>query len=83
MTERLLAKIDRLGAEAGIETMTPEIRKFALLVRQDLVSQWPQRPWVGLTDEDVDNFLKATWGRGVTAEDFIRVIEAKLKEKNT
>ncbi len=42
-----------------------------------------QRQWVGLTDEDVDNFLKATWGRGVTAEDFIRAIEDKLKEKNT
>jgi len=42
-----------------------------------------QRPWVGLTDEEVDNFLKAAWSKGVTPADFIRAIEAKLKEKNT
>jgi len=53
MTERLIAKLDRLGAEAGIDTMTPEIRQFALLVRKDLVAQWPQRPWVGLTDDEL------------------------------
>jgi hypothetical protein len=41
-----------------------------------------QRQWVGLTDEEMDNFVKAVWGRGVTAADFIRAIEAKLKEKN-
>jgi len=42
----------------------------------------PQRTWVGLTDEEMDNFVKAAWGQGVTAADFIRAIEAKLKEKN-
>jgi hypothetical protein len=42
-----------------------------------------QRTWVGLTDEEMDNFVKAAWGQGVTAADFIRAIEAKLKEKNT
>lgn len=41
-----------------------------------------KKPWVGLTDEEVDNFLKASWGRGVTPEHFIQAIEAKLKEKN-
>lgn len=41
------------------------------------------RPWVSLTDEDVDNFLKAVWGPGITPEHFIRAIETKLKEKNT
>ena len=50
MTERIIEKIDRLGAEAGIETMTPEIRRFAMLVREDVVAQWAQRTWVGLTD---------------------------------
>ena len=42
----------------------------------------PKRTWVGLTGEEVDNFLKASWGRGVTPEHFIQAIEAKLKEKN-
>ena len=43
MTERLIETLDRLGIEAGIETMTPEIRRFALLVRQDTTKQWPAR----------------------------------------
>jgi len=51
MGERLIPKLDRLGAEAGIKQMTPEIYNFALRVRADVVAQWPERPWVGLTDE--------------------------------
>jgi len=42
-----------------------------------------QRTWVGLTDEEADNFLKAVWGREVTPKHFIQAIEAKLKELNT
>jgi hypothetical protein len=42
-----------------------------------------KREWVGLTDEEADNFLKAVWGREVTPKHFIQAIEAKLKEKNT
>ena len=41
MTERLMAKLDRLGAEAGIKQMTPEIYRFSMLVRADVVAQWP------------------------------------------
>ena len=43
----------------------------------------PQRPWVGLTDEEVKNFVQAVWPREATPADYIRAIEAKLKEKNT
>ena len=39
-----------------------------------------KKPWAGLTDEEVNNFLKAVW---ITPADYIRAIEAKLKEKNT
>jgi hypothetical protein len=48
MTERIIDKLDRLGAEAEIKEMTPEIRRFALLVRQDVVAGWPNtaRPTV-------------------------------------
>jgi len=43
-----------------------------------------QRTWVGLTDRDIE----AIWGEDVSLMysghyDAIRVIEAKLKEKNT
>jgi len=44
MTERLMEKLARLGAEAGIEQMTPEINRFFMLVRADVVAQWPERP---------------------------------------
>ncbi len=43
MTERLIEKIDRLANEAGIKEVTPEIRRFAMLVRQDVVAQWPKQ----------------------------------------
>ena len=42
-----------------------------------------QRTWVGLTDEEVNNFVQAVWPREATPVDYIRAIEAKLKEKNT
>jgi hypothetical protein len=58
MTERLIEKLDRLGVEAEIKEMTPEIRRFALLVRQDVVAGWPKRKWVGLTDEDIQECIK-------------------------
>jgi hypothetical protein len=41
-----------------------------------------QRTWTGLTDEEVKNFVQAVWPREATPTDYIRAIEAKLKEKN-
>jgi len=81
MGERLIPKLDRIGAEAGIKQMTPEIYNFALRVRADVVAQWPERPWVGLTDEEQQQAYEQ-WqndGWGV----FYKAIETKLKEKNT
>jgi hypothetical protein len=43
MTERLIEKLDRLGAEAGIKKMTPEIRQFSWLVSQDMLKHWDAR----------------------------------------
>ena len=40
-----------------------------------------KRQWVGLTDEDIDNIELPPNGTA-TVRDFIRLIEAKLKEKN-
>ena len=77
MAERLIPKLDRLGAEAGIKQMTPEIYKFAMLVRADVVAQWPERPWVGLTAEEAVECCTTT------ATQTWKNFEAKLKEKNT
>jgi hypothetical protein len=38
----------------------------------------PQRTWVGLTDED-----EIDWEECGNLKDFVKAIEAKLKEKNT
>jgi len=39
----------------------------------------PQRTWVGLTDEEISELIRATHNTG----SLVRAIEAKLKEKNT
>jgi hypothetical protein len=81
MTERLIERLDRLGAEADIHEMTPEIRRFALLVRQDMLVQWPQRQWVGLTDEEM--YLNCpNWLSQEQCKVWLAQIETKLKEKN-
>jgi hypothetical protein len=41
-----------------------------------------KRSWVGLTDEEVEDFVSALWPVGAGAEKLFRAIEAKLKEKN-
>jgi hypothetical protein len=38
-----------------------------------------QRPWVGLTDEDI---ALIDWESLTTKKDCVRAIEAKLKERN-
>lgn len=43
----------------------------------------PQRPWVGLTDEDIgDAYVAWDDTNGASFADFARAIEAKLKQKN-
>jgi len=42
----------------------------------------PKREWVGLTDEDDDELCRSFMGQ-FNKVNFVRAIEAKLKEKNT
>jgi len=51
---------------------------------ESLITELPQRTWVGLTDEDL-KLLSAEWRivYGAWMDDFAKDIEAKLKEKNT
>ena len=92
MTERLIAKLDRLANEAGIKDVTPEIYRFAQLLNDDKLKQWDewrqQRTWVGLTDEEISEF--DTWHDNREEEvgwcsplEIVAYIENKLKEKNT
>ena len=83
MAERLMAKLDRLGAEAGIKQMTPEIYKFSQLLNDDKLKQWDEwrskRTWVGLTDDELLHIGVATGLERAAVE----MISNKLKEKNT
>jgi len=47
-------------------------------VRMACYTTPPQRTWVGLTDEDIDDFVKNT-----RLHELIKATEVKLKEKNT
>ena len=86
-----MAKLDRLGAEAGIKQMTPEIYKFSQLLNDDKLKQWDewrsQRTWVGLTSEEIwDEWIEQSIPERNThnfVAAFARAIEAKLKELNT
>ena len=90
MTERLIAKLDRLGAEAGIKEMAPEIYQFAQLLNDEKLKQWDEwranREWVGLTDEEIKEIVGPYYGdtpiKGYTRKLFDQ-IETRLKEKNT
>jgi hypothetical protein len=50
---------------------------------QPLYTTPPQRTWVGLTDEEIEDFVSALWPVGAGAGKLLRAVEAKLKEKNT
>ena len=51
---------------------------------ESAITELPQREWVGLTDEEINNVKHVyDWSAAWTLDDFARVIEAKLKEKNT
>ena len=63
MTERIFEKLDRLGAEAGITEMTPALRWFALLVRNDMLAHYwpapqPAQELPPLTDADRRSYQK-------------------------
>lgn len=78
----------------GEEHMTPcpecERNKFrAAMWRAEAYKQAGndviERPWVGLTDKEVEQLAAQVWFGGASAghERFAKLIEAKLKEKNT
>ena len=49
---------------------------------QPLYATPPQRKWVGLTDDEI-NSIEFPESGTATIKDFVRIIESKLKDKNT
>jgi len=84
MGELLMAKLDRLGAEAGIKQMTPEIYKFSQLLNDDKLKQWDEwrskRTWVGLTDEETERLIH---NFGSDPHTLLDEVDARLKARNT
>jgi hypothetical protein len=77
-------EVASLKANAALDKKAENARELGMDPRNQFdVPPAAQRQWVGLTDEELNNFLKAVWGREVTPKHFIQAIEAKLKEKNT
>jgi hypothetical protein len=83
ITEQLLLVRDNLfrGMSKSIQKL--QARSINEVLELENFTRSPQRTWVGLTDEEVKNFVQAVWPREATPTDYIRAIEAKLKEKNT
>ena len=59
---------------------TPKCERCGEVNPADIHTCTPQREWQGLTDEEIG---LCTTGVERWTDDFIRAIEAKLKEKNT
>lgn len=51
--------------------------------RKALAEQSAQRPWVGLTDEEIEQGCKESWVTEQAWQSAVWWAEAKLKEKNT
>jgi len=82
ITEQLLLVRDNLfrGMSKSIQKL--QARSINEVLELENFTRSPQRTWVGLTDEEVEDFVSALWPVGVGAGKLLRAIEAKLKEKN-
>jgi hypothetical protein len=54
------------------------LNQYKLIAEQAIAQHPPQRTWVGLTDDEID---ECDWGQ--SERDHARAIEAKFKKKNT
>jgi len=80
---RGLMAVAEAGRQAGVPPDEPAQTVFltsaGYIADEDDDIQVYQRPWVGLTEEEVDTIYQ----RNGTPKGFAKAIQAKLKEKNT
>ena len=83
ITEQLILVRDNLfrGMSKSIQKL--QARSINEVLELENFTQSPQRTWVGLTDEEIAEIRLKTFDAVATNYEVYRVIEAKLKEKNT
>ena len=68
------------GGQFLIETDKPSNEQIAIYEFQPVFTTPPSKPWVSLTDEEID---RLDLPDRPTVKEFVRFIEVALKEKNT
>jgi hypothetical protein len=76
--------VEVFGKDWRLDYMSLPVGKHRLYTQEYVYTTPPaaQRQWVGLTDDEVNNFA-AGWYSGKSLQSAIYEAEAKLKEKNT
>jgi hypothetical protein len=81
----VLECLDVVDKEVRDRLAQPEQEPVMFLNNQPLYITPPQRQWVGLTDEEIDNLYDQHHNQYGQSEflNYERAIETKLREKNT
>ncbi len=74
--------VDAQQVEWGFEKGNPRLKKIAPLYTSPPAERTPRKPWVGLTDEEIDVLVMDSDGLPNSHLEFARAIEVKFKEKN-
>ena len=75
--ESRVAKYEPRPSEVFEVVDDPDLQVQWRMKRRDDISPKHPRQWYGLTDEEIEHIADSEW-----EEAFVRMIEAKLKEKN-
>jgi hypothetical protein len=83
ITEQLLIVRDNLfrGMSKSIQKL--QARSINEVLELENFTRSPQRTWVGLTDEEIEQGCKESWITEQAFQSAVWWAEAKLKEKNT
>jgi hypothetical protein len=84
ISDQVISTLVEYGAELRTADCQMQILREELAEsRREVAQLKAQRQWVGLTDEDFENAFQETYIMGDSdLQDFAKVIEAKLKERN-
>ena len=79
ITEQLILVRDNLFRGLSKSMQKLQARSINEVLELPNHTQSPQRPWVGLTNEEIGEIYRVGWANNM---ELARAIEQKLKEKN-